>query len=76
MKAFTDYPFPFLGDVEGEEAPIRSCIVVAYDGDKYCDIIVEGSLEQIKSGYIYKVAGRCGDVPNFSRKELELLPTI
>lgn len=63
MKAYTDYPFTFLGDVPHKEAPIRECVVVGYDGNKYCDIIVEGQRTSIKAGYIYTKPGRCGDVP-------------
>jgi hypothetical protein len=62
MKAYTDYPFTFLGDIEGQIAPIRECEVLSYDGDKYCKIIVEGHTTEIKAGYIYPVPGRCGEV--------------
>ena len=66
MKAYTDYPFTELGDVAGQLAPIRSCIVVGYDGNKYCTVVV-GKLEtKIKAGYIYTEAGRCGEVPCIS----------
>lgn len=58
---YTDYPFTSLGDVAGQQAPIREIQVLNYDGNKYCDILVEGKLENIKWGYIYTVPGRCGD---------------
>ena len=40
MRAWTDYPFIQLGDLENKKAPIREIEVVSYDGDKYCDIVV------------------------------------
>ena len=73
MKAFTDYPFVELGDVSGEKAPVRPCTVLSYDGDKYCKIVV-GSLEtEIKAGYLYKTAGRFGEVEQLSLKDLNKL---
>lgn len=73
MKAYTDYPFTELGDIAGQLAPIRSCIVVGYDDNKYCTIVI-GKLEtKIKAGYIYTEAGRYGEVPFIS---VENLPRI
>ena len=60
VKAFTDYPFVLLGDKDGEEAPIRSCHVLSYDGDKYCTILVDGLKTEIKAGYLYRTQGRLG----------------
>ena len=74
MQAFTDYPFPFLGDTDGEPAPMRQCTVLGYDGDKYCNIVVGGQLQQVKAGYIYYKAGRCGEVKSLFIKDLEKLP--
>ena len=71
LKAFTDYPFTELGDIAGKQAPIRSCIVTSYDGDKYCKIVV-GKLEtEVKAGYLYKTAGRCGEVACIDVGELQ-----
>ncbi len=70
MKAFTDYPFTFLGDIEGEKAPVRKCEVTSYDGNKYCKIVVCGEESEVKAGYLYKEAGRCGDVPTINPNEL------
>ena len=53
MKLYTDYPFEVLGDKPYCVAPIREIEVRSYDGDKYCEIEVEGHIEVIKSGYIY-----------------------
>lgn len=60
-KAFTDYPITALGDVAGERAPIRECVPINYDGDKYSVIQVEGILVTLKAGYIYTTPCRCGE---------------
>ncbi len=72
MKAYTDYPFDFLGDVISVEAVIRECDVISYDGDKYCKIIVEGIETEIKSGYLYSKCGRFGEVPVINIKDLPI----
>lgn len=41
MKAFTDYPILELGDISGEEAPIREVKILYYDGDKRCKVVVK-----------------------------------
>jgi len=76
MKAYTDYPFTFLGDVEGLRAPIREIEVLDYDGDKYCNIVVEGHKDSIKSGYIYNTPGRSGEVPCITRRQLHQLERV
>ncbi len=58
MKAWTDYPFIELGDESGKKAPIREVEVISYDGDKYCEIEVEGVRTEVKSGYLYPVPRR------------------
>ena len=73
MKAYTDYPFIWLGDVEGKPAPVREIEVLSYDGDKYCRIRVRGHETTIKSGYIYQVEGRYGKVPNITKTQLSQL---
>lgn len=73
MKAYTDYPFESLGDAPSERAPIREIKVISYDGNKYCSILVEGKMENIKGGYIYKRRGYCGDIPSLSKKLLRQL---
>lgn len=70
MKAFTDYPFVELGDLSGEIAPIRSCIVTSYDGNKYCKIVVGRLGTEIKAGYLYTKPGRLGEVPTINVKDL------
>lgn len=74
MKAWTDYPIEELGDIPGNEAPVRRCKIVSYDGDKYCRISVNGARETVKRGYLYRKMGRCGDVPCVWRWRLRLLP--
>lgn len=64
MKAYTDYPILELGDLAYEIAPIRECEVLSYDGDKYCRVVVGGIETEIKRGYLYIEAGRCGQVKN------------
>lgn len=73
MNAWTDYPILELGDVAGQEAPIRECTVLAYDGDKYADVIVGGVRTNFKAGYLYPKPQRCGDGPSVSRKVLSTL---
>ena len=53
MRAYTDYPILELGDIAGEEAPIREVKILYYDGDKRCKVIVQGLEEEIKTGYLY-----------------------
>jgi len=74
MKAYTDYPIEALGDTLYEDAPIRECELVSYDQTLYCEILVQGVIEYIKSGYVYKSVGRCGEVPCFTYAELCKLP--
>lgn len=74
MKAYTDYPFTFLGDIPNQKAPIREIEVLSYDQDKYCQIIVEGQTTEIKRGYIYQKPGRLMEVPQVLENDLEKLP--
>jgi hypothetical protein len=60
-KLYTDYPFSFLGDINGEIAPIREIKVLSYDNNKYCEILVDGHKTEIKSGYIYTNKSRLDD---------------
>ena len=73
MKAWTDYPFVELGDIAGQKAPIREVVVLDYDGNKYCTVIVEGIESSVKSGYLYVVPGRCGEVPCLTHRMLTKL---
>lgn len=73
MKAWTDYPFIFLGDTAGRKAPVREIDVLSYDGDKYCRIRVCGMTGEIKAGYIYQSKGRLGEVPALTQEQLETL---
>ena len=63
MKAWTDYPITRLGDLAGEEAPVRPCKILSYDGDKYCRVKVGRYVETIKAAYLYQKPGRAGEVP-------------
>lgn len=73
MFAYTDYPITRLGDKPGREAPVRQCTILSYDSDKYCEILVEGIVESVKAGYLYKSPGRLGEVPNITLEELNYL---
>lgn len=73
MKAWTDYPFTWLGDIAGQKAPVREIEVLSYDDDKYCKIKVGDGEDEIKSGYIYQHAGRLGEVPTITQKQLAAL---
>lgn len=70
MKAFTDYPIVELGDKPSVEAPIREVVVISFDGNKYCKIEVAGIYTEIKAGYLYRTAGRCGHVQTINLKDL------
>ena len=73
MKAWTDYPFPYLGDTAGQKAPVREIEVLSYDDDKYCRIKVCGQEDEIKAGYIYQSEGRLGEVPPITGEQLAAL---
>lgn len=62
MKLFTDYPILELGDKEGCVAPLRQVEVLAYDLDKYCQVLVEGVIVEFKAGYVYR-SGRKKYIP-------------
>jgi hypothetical protein len=73
MKAWTDYPFTWLGDIAGQKAPVRAIEVISYDNSVYCRIRVCGGEDTIKSGYIYQHKGRYGQVPPLTRQQLKVL---
>lgn len=70
LYGWTDYPFVELGDVPHEPAPLRSCTMVAYDGDKYVSVIVAGIRTHMKAGYCYKTKSDAKNHKSFSRSEL------
>jgi hypothetical protein len=74
MIAWTDYPIIELGDTAGVEAPIRQCEVLSYDRNKYCLVWVAGVEVEIKAGYLYREAGRCGETPRLTPTQLLSLP--
>ena len=73
MNAYTDYPIIELGDLVGEEAPIRRCIITSYDGDKYCSVVIGGVQKSIKKGYLYESAGRFGKAQQIDNQLIKLL---
>lgn len=70
LKAWTDYPFEELGDAAGVEAPVRECVVLSYDGNKYCRIEVGGVTTEVKAGYLYRQPGRVGEVPTVRYRDI------
>lgn len=73
MKAWTDYPFTWLGDIASKIAPVRAIEVLEYDDDKYCEIKVDTGFDSIKAGYIYQQPGRFGEVPCLTPEQLATL---
>jgi hypothetical protein len=85
MRAWTDYPFTWLGDTAHKVAPVREIRVLEYDGNKYCrvrvvtdePIVLAGRglnyFDEIKSGYVYQRAGRQGEVPCVTIRRLDRL---
>jgi|WetSurMetagenome_2_1015567.scaffolds.fasta_scaffold951959_1 hypothetical protein len=59
MRMWTDYPIRELGDIDGQDAPIRECELVSYDGDRYVTVHVflpdskHVLRTEFKSGYLY-----------------------
>jgi len=72
-QVFTDYPITELGDKEFKEAPIRQCELLSYDGNKYCNVKVEGIKKEIKCCYIYPQKSRYGTVNCISVDEIKEL---
>lgn len=58
LIAYTDYPIPELGDKFYTKAPMRECYVLSYDGENYCEVIVDGRKEVVKSSKIYATPSR------------------
>lgn len=69
MKAWTDYPILALGDVPGVEAPIRECIILDYDGNKYCRVRVGTCVAEFKRFYLYTKPGRVQEAPGVTHAE-------
>jgi hypothetical protein len=59
-RYWTDYPITEFGDPVQkcvidpyQEAPVREVTMLEFDGDKYCKVLVNGIIKEIKAGYIY-----------------------
>ena len=83
IDAFTDYPFSELDGVELLPQKIHKCKLIAYDQNKYVDILVffvdkdydeRVLISNIKSGYVYKNEAEYNDGVPFSYDELCELP--
>ena len=70
LIAYTDYPIPELGDKFYTKAPMRECYVLSYDGENYCEVIVDGRKEVIKSSKIYATPSRSDSL---TEDQLDLL---
>lgn len=55
---WTDYPFTGLGDIPYTKVPIRQVTLVSFDEDRYCEVLVEGQLFEVKLGYLYNTLRR------------------
>lgn len=66
-KLWTDYPIEELGDISGQRAPIRECVVAEAPSihSKYVIVEIDGIKTELKRGYIYSRPGRCGEVPTY-----------
>ena len=86
LDAFTDYPIPSYGDIEGKKAPIRRATILTYDRNKYCDVLVyqvdgdgdlRGTVINFKQFYLYKSykeEPRHHEYIQFTDEELKTLP--
>ncbi len=74
IKAWTDYPFPVLGD--GAVGAIRECEILAWDRNKYARIRIGVMSFTIKAGYCYVARGRHGEVEPVPKSELDKLPKM
>jgi hypothetical protein len=83
LEAFTDYPIESYGDESNKLAPIRKCLILTWDRNKYCDVLVyqvdedgdlRGTVVNFKQFYIYKNEARLDDGIQFTNEELKTLP--
>lgn len=74
MKLYTDMPFLELGDIPNTVAPVREVDAVSYDGDKYVRVLFNYKLLELKSGFLYLIPGRYGNVPVVDVRTLLTLP--
>ncbi len=83
LEAFTDYPIPTYGDEDNKVAPIRKCLILTWDRNKYCDVLVyqvdedgdlRGTVVSFKQFYLYKNEARYDNAQQFTDEELKALP--
>ena len=87
FPAYTDYPihniYDDINDTDDALAPIRKVIILTYDRNKYCDVLVfftdtdgdaRATVAEIKAGYCYKNEARYDEGITFSQDELTALP--
>lgn len=56
IKAYTDYPLIY----EHVKDTVYKITVLSYDQDKYCKVLYDGEIYEIKAGYIYSTPVRYG----------------
>lgn len=69
MKAWTDYPILALGEGADAEVPVRECLILDYDANKYCRVRVGAHEVEFKRFYLYTKPGRIGEVPEVTHAE-------
>jgi hypothetical protein len=83
IEAYTDYPIEKYGDIPGEKAPIRKCVILNWDRNKYCTVLIyqidedgdlRGVIDNFKQFYIYKNESRFDGGIQFTDDELNTLP--
>jgi hypothetical protein len=70
IDAYTDYPFDIFEDTDKNESTIRKCMILTYDRNKYCDVMIfftdgdgdeRATIREVKAGYCYLNPVRLGD---------------
>jgi len=87
LPAYTDYPidsiFDDINDTNEFVAPVRKIIILTFDRNKYCDVLVfftdsngdeRATIAHIKAGYCYKNEARNYAGITFDYDELTALP--
>jgi hypothetical protein len=83
IEAYTDYPIEAFGDIPGKLAPIRKCVILTWDKNKYCGVLVHrvdedgdlrGHITNFKQFYLYKNESPFDGGIQFTDDELDVLP--
>lgn len=68
LNCWTDYPIVELGDRPGARAPIRPCLVLSWDGNKYAQVEIGGITTTFKIFYLYPKPQRWGEGPSINSR--------